>query len=106
MFNRGRGPNIAPGTKNRGSSDTKTHWHLEKRRFTQADRFDRYLGVLSLLQGQLCEAALWLWAEVAEIGKRLGESGRNKLSVQNRLRRALFLLPDEFRLAMVNTRCI
>ncbi len=40
--------------------DIKTHWHLEKCRFTQADRFDRYLGVLSLLQGQLCEAAFWL----------------------------------------------
>jgi len=69
-------------------------------------RLDKYLGVLSLIQRQLCEVDLWRGSEVKQIGKRLRESGRNKLSVQNRVLRALFLLPNELERAMSNATCI
>jgi hypothetical protein len=75
--------------------DAKTHWKIEQRRFAYEDRFTRYLGLLSLIQAELCQTMLVLLGELEDLAARLGQSGRNKLSLPNLLRRAQILLPEE-----------
>jgi len=74
--------------------DAKTHWKLEQRRIQYADRMDRYLALLALLQAELCSVALALLTLMPEVRRWLGESGRNRLSLPNLLRRVSFLAPE------------
>lgn len=74
--------------------DAKTHWKLEQRRIRYADRMDRYLAILALLQAELCQVALALLTITPELRRRLGESGRNRLSLQNVLRRVFLMAPQ------------
>lgn len=74
--------------------DAKTHWKLEQRRIQYADRMDRYLAMLALLQAELCQVALAILTITPDLRRRLGESGRNRLSLPNLLRRAFFLAPE------------
>lgn len=86
--------------------DAKTHWKIEQRRIQYADRFCRYLAILALLQAELCRVALTLLAAGPEIRRRLGESGRNRLSIQNLVRRAAFLEPEMLSGLPPSQRCL
>lgn len=86
--------------------DAKTHWKLEQRRIQYTDRMDRYLAILALLQAELCQVALALLTITPEVRRHLGESGRNRLSLQNLLRRAFFLVPEVLHELDPSTRCL
>lgn len=86
--------------------DAKTHWKLEQRRIRYTDRMDRYLAILALLQAELCQVALALLRITPELRRHLGESGRNRLSLQNLLRRAFFLAPEVLRELDPSPRCL
>ena len=86
--------------------DAKTHWKLEQRRIQYTDRMDRYLAILALLQAELCQVALALLAITPELRRHLGESGRNRLSLQNLLRRAFFLAPEMLHELDPSPRCL
>ncbi|HSR49542.1 MAG TPA: transposase [Acidobacteriota bacterium] len=86
--------------------DAKTHWKLEQRRIQYAERMDRYLALLALLQAELCQVGLALLAQWPALRRQLGESGRNRLSLQNLLRRVFFLAPEVLHELDPSPRCL
>lgn len=86
--------------------DAKTHWKLEQRRIQYVERMDRYLAILALLQAELCQVALALLRITPELRRHLGESGRNRLSLQNLLRRVFFLAPEVLHELDPSPRCL
>lgn len=86
--------------------DAKTCWRMDQRRFRSAERMRRYLGLLALIHAVVCQAMVAVLVEVGDLRQRLGESGRNRLSLPNLYRRAAVLCPEVLDKARTQAWCL
>lgn len=87
-------------------NDAKTCWRMDQRRFRSAERMTRYLGLLALVHAVVCQAMVAVLVEVEDLRQRLGESGRNRLSLPNLYLRAAILCPEVLNNARFRDWCL